>query len=56
MNLSVINAARWQLLTDQLMPMAMLMLAIAWLVPFQCHAFGAMLQLYSKVLDGVNHD
>jgi hypothetical protein len=42
MNLSVINAAQWQSSIDQSMPMAMLMLAIAWLVRFQCHASGAM--------------
>jgi hypothetical protein len=56
MNLDVTNVARWQSLIDPLMLMAMSMLAIAWLVQFQCHAFGAMSQLYSKVLDGVNHD
>jgi hypothetical protein len=56
MNLDVINAARWQSLIDPLMLMAISMLAIAWLVGFQCHAFGAMSELYSKVLDGVSHD
>jgi hypothetical protein len=56
MNSDVINVAPWQSSIDPLMLMAMLMLAIAWLVRFQCHAFGAMSELYSKVLDGVNHD
>jgi len=35
MNSNAINAAQWQSLTDQLMLMVMLMLAIAWLVGFQ---------------------
>jgi hypothetical protein len=56
MNSSVINAAQWQSSIVQSMPMVMLMLAIAWLVQFQCHAFGAMLELYSKARDGVSHD
>jgi hypothetical protein len=56
MNSNVINAAPWQSSIDQSMQMAMWMLVIAWLAQFQCHAFGAMLQLYSKARDGVNHD
>lgn len=56
MNSNVINAARWQFSTEQSMLMVMSMLAIAWLVQFQCHAFGAMLELYSKARDGVANE